>query len=239
MMEDDSSELARLVSLVAHELRTPLSVVSGYLKMLASERQGSLTDGQRRAVAGAGRACEQLTALAADMSWLGRIERGEVSPNRAPVPLAPLLREVTGAYTPHEDHPVTIETVSRDARNQGDDLTVVADAIHLRRALNTMLAAVVRAAPDHAAVQIAARRHDDREPPVLVIALAPAPQLDDLLGADTDTLEPPNESQGGLGVGLPLARRLMALDGGAIYARPHASGLGLLLTLTARAASPA
>ncbi len=245
------AELARLVSLVAHEIRTPLSVVSGYVKMLGSERQGPLNEAQRRSVAGADRACQQLMALAGDLSWLARIERGEVSPNRVPVSLERLLGEIAAAHTPHEEHPVTVEAGGAggagapgdaDAMNGAGErgagaLIVTADAVHLRRALTSMLAAVVRGAPDHATVQIIGRR-DPGGPngaarAALAIALAPVSLVDDLLDADTSTLDPLNEGLGGLGVGLPLARRLVALDGGAIHGRATPEGLGLVLTLPA------
>jgi signal transduction histidine kinase len=234
MSED--AELARLVSLVAHELRTPLSVVSGYVKMLASERQGPLTDAQRRSLAGADRACQQLTGLAADMSLLARIARAEVSPNRAPVPLERLLAELQAAHVSLDEHPVTVEAIVETR-----PLTVEADAIHLRRTLTSLLAAVVRAAPDHADVQIVAARREAGTPPkpVTVVAFGPASAIRDLLAADPETLDPLNESSGGLGVGLPLARRLMALDGGTIGARTTADGLGLRLTLPAWPARPA
>jgi signal transduction histidine kinase len=230
----DESELSRLITLVAHELRTPLSVVSGYLKMLASERGGSLTDAQRRAVSGADRACVQLTTLANEVSWLGKLERGEVAPNRAPLPLAPLLREIAGGHTPHDEHPVNVEAV--DGPGSGE-LTITADAIHLRRALNAMLSAVVRAAPDHATVQIASvtRPREPRAtgggPALLVIAIAPVSQIDSLLAADLATLDAPNESQGGLGVSLPLVRRLMALDHGSIHVRKTDGSFSMVLTL--------
>ncbi len=228
----DETELSRLITLVAHELRTPLSVVSGYLKMLASERGGPLTDAQRRAVSGADRACVQLTTLANEVSWLGKLERGEVAPNRAPVALAPLLREIAGGHTSHDEHPVSVEAVDGDGRGSGK-LTITADAIHLRRALNAMLSAVV-AAPDHATVQIASatRPRDGGGPALLVIAIAPVSQIDSLLAADPATLETPNESQGGMGVGLPLVRRLMALDHGTIHARKTDGSFSMLLTLS-------
>jgi signal transduction histidine kinase len=224
----DEAELARLVTLVAHELRTPLSVVSGYVKMLASERQGPLTEAQRRSVAGADRACQQLMALAADLSWLARIARDEIAPNRAPVALERLLAEIQGTHEPHEEHPVTVEAIV-----ETKPLSITADGNHLRRALTSMLAAVVRAAPDHAVVQLVASRRDHGAPAVIAIACAPAVAMGDLLAADPQTLDPLNEALGGLGVGLPLARRLMALEGGAIGARTTADGLGLLLTLPA------
>jgi signal transduction histidine kinase len=227
VMSDDA-ELARLVTLVAHELRTPLSVVSGYVKMLAGERQGPLTEAQRRSVAGADRACQQMMGLAADVSWLARIARGEVAPNRAPVALERLLADIQAAHASPDEHPVTVEAIV-----ETKPLTIHADAIHLRRALTSMLAAAVRGAPDHAVVRLVAGRRDAATPPQPVIAIAcgPADAVGDLLAADPHTLDPLDEALGGLGVGLPLARRLMALEGGTIGTRATPGGLGLLLTL--------
>ena len=39
-----------LFSQGAHEIRNPISVILGYVRMLASERLGPLTDAQRKAV---------------------------------------------------------------------------------------------------------------------------------------------------------------------------------------------
>ena len=39
-----------LLSQGAHEIRNPISVILGYVRMLASERLGPLTDAQRKAV---------------------------------------------------------------------------------------------------------------------------------------------------------------------------------------------
>jgi signal transduction histidine kinase len=239
------ADLARLATLVAHEMRTPLSVVSGYMKMLAGERQGPLTEAQRRSVEGATRASQLLTTLAADLSLLAKIARGEVSSNRTTVAIGPLLDDVAAAHTPVDDHPVRVESAapSGDAAPSaartptegagaalGSGAVVVqADASHLRRVLTVLLAAVVRGAPDEATVRLAARQRDA----VVAIVLAPAAAIEGLLDADPDSLEALDESVGGLGVGLPLARALVALDQGGIRTRSTPQGLGILITLPA------
>jgi signal transduction histidine kinase len=225
--EEAAADLARLATLVAHEMRTPLSVVSGYMKMLAGERQGPLTEAQRRSVAGADRACQQLIALAADMSWLGRIGRGEVSPNPTPVALNSLLAELAAAHTPIDEHPVYVESGAGTAADAAT-LTIEADAVNLRRVLTSLLAAVVRGAPDEATVRLLARRGNSG---AVAVAVAPIALIDELLAADPETLDAVDEATGGLGVGLPLARRLLALEGGAIRARATPQGLGILVTL--------
>jgi signal transduction histidine kinase len=228
------ADLARLATLVAHEMRTPLSVVSGYMKMLAGERQGPLTEAQRRSVEGATRASQQLTTLAADLSLLARIVRGEVSANRSPVALQPLLADLAAGHTPHDEHPVQVEAVSAA---DPAALTVSVDAANLRRALAVLLAAAVRSAPDEATLRITARRRTDGGATATatstIIAIAPADAIEALLEADPETLATPDESTGGLGVGLPLARWLVGLDGGTMRAQKTPHGLGILVLLPA------
>jgi signal transduction histidine kinase len=236
-MPESSSDLARLLSLIAHELRTPLSVTSGYVKMLASERPGPLTDAQKHALGGAGRSCAHLTTVATDLSLLGRLERGEISPQPAAIDLERLAKEVVEGYVVHPDHPVSVSLT--DGANA--PLTLQADPEHLRRALAALLAAVVRAAPDDGAVQIGWKTltasngwsgvagMDDG--PRALIGLALADRLDDLLKADASSLGPLDELQAGLGMALPVVRRLMGLEGGTIRSARESQSLGLRLTL--------
>jgi signal transduction histidine kinase len=236
-MPEFSTDLARLLSLIAHELRTPLSVTSGYVKMLASERPGPLNEAQKHALGGAGRSCAHLTTVAADLSLLGRLERGEVSPQPAAIDLEAVAKEVVEGYVSHPDHPVSVGLTDGAAAS----LTLQADRDHLRRALGALLAAVVRAAPDDGAVRIGwttltasngwsgIAGLDDG--PRVLIGLALADRLDDLLKADASSLEPLDELQAGLGMALPVVRRLMGLEGGTIQSARESTALGLRLTL--------
>jgi signal transduction histidine kinase len=236
-MPESSSDLARLLSLIAHELRTPLSVTSGYVKMLASERPGPLTEAQKHALGGAGRSCAHLTTVATDLSLLGRLERGEVSPQPAAIDLEALAREVVEGYVVHPDHPVTVSLTDGASASP---LTFQADRDHLRRALTALLAAVVRAAPDDGAVRIGWKTltasgwsgvagMDDG--PRVLIGLALVDRLDALLQADASSLQPLDELQAGLGMALPVVRRLMGLEGGTIRSVRESQALGLRLTL--------
>jgi histidine kinase len=236
-MPESSSDLARLLSLIAHELRTPLSVTSGYVKMLASERPGPLNEAQKHALGGAGRSCAHLTTVATDLSLLGRLERGEISPRPAAIDLEALAQEVVEAYVVHPDHPVTVSLTDGAAA----PLTLQADREHLRRALSALLAAVVRAAPDDGAVRIGWKTvtasngwsgvagMDDG--PRVLIGLALVDRLDTLLQSDASSLEPLDELQAGLGMSLPVVRRLMGLEGGTIQSARESQSLSLRLTL--------
>ena len=55
---------SRLMGTIAHDLRTPVTVIRGYLKMMLSERVGPVTQDQKECLEGAMNSMNQLTSLA-------------------------------------------------------------------------------------------------------------------------------------------------------------------------------
>src|SRR3954462_12371978 len=87
-----SSELLpRVMSLAVHELRTPVTVVGGYLRMLLRVQAGPLTDKQRKMLEEAERSCGRLGALVNEMSEFGKLESGDVALARQEIDVAALL----------------------------------------------------------------------------------------------------------------------------------------------------
>ena len=86
------------MSLAVHELRTPVTVVCGYLRMLLKEHGGPLTDKQRKMLQEAERSCERIGALVAEMSDLGKLESRELPVARQEVDMA-ALREARRSST--------------------------------------------------------------------------------------------------------------------------------------------
>jgi len=203
--------MVRLLMLVAHELRTPLTVASGYLKMIDSERLGPVTEPQRKAVLASQRACAQLLTLASDLSFLASLERGDAVLQRAPVLASTLVADALAACTNH-DYPVRFESAGED------DVTVVVDPVRMRHAIESLIRCVARTVPDGATVRVSRVLHDDAGRTSLAIIIAQAGDADTLAAIDHSHLEPIDEWQGGLGVGLPLARRFISVEGGDVRA---------------------
>jgi signal transduction histidine kinase len=223
-MASSHEDLIRLLTLTAHELRTPLSVASGYLKMLSTERLGPLGEAQRKAVVAAGKSCDQLLALASDLSTLARLERGEAALSRAPVSAASLIADAIASCVTSEQHPVTINSVGHD------DVTVLVDPVRTRHSLCSLITAVARGVPDGATVTVSHVLHTDHGSPRLVVIIAQDGQADAEAAFDHRHLEPFDEWEGGLGVGLPLAQRFLRLEGGDIRAL-ETDCPGLVVTL--------
>src|SRR5689334_25234544 len=78
-MTAEQNFFPRAMSLAVHELRTPVTVVAGYLRMLLREQGGPLTDKQRKMLEEAERSCARIGALVAEMSDLGKLEGRELA----------------------------------------------------------------------------------------------------------------------------------------------------------------
>src|ERR1700738_5239969 len=95
-MEPPNQSFARLLSLAVHELRTPASVVGGYLRMLQRGNESPLTERQRKMVEEAEKSCVRLVALVAELSEVSKLDSGLVEFVKQPLDLFTLIEEVGG-----------------------------------------------------------------------------------------------------------------------------------------------
>jgi two-component system OmpR family sensor kinase len=86
---------ARLVSLAAHDLRTPLATIHGFAQTLA--RLGGLEQPRDRYVEMIVAAARQLTELLDELSLAARIEGNRFEPNLQPVDTLDLARDAANA----------------------------------------------------------------------------------------------------------------------------------------------
>src|SRR6478736_4350084 len=99
----------KVLSLSVHEFRTPLTVVSGYIRMLLKDRAGAITDQQRRLLEEAEKSCGWLSALVAEVSELSNLEAGTLPYNRQQTDLRAAIRDAAAHLPPLPDRDVPIE----------------------------------------------------------------------------------------------------------------------------------
>lgn len=201
-----------MLSLAVHEFRTPVTVVSGYLRMLLRERAGPVSDSQRRLLEEAEKSCARLSALIGEMSDLGQLLDGRQSLSHAPADLRAMLTEIHAATPAADDQAGVV------LENSAAALEVSGDAARLRRTLESVLFALRREIIDGSDLVISATRRPKNDGAVAWIAFG-TPEVSALLReASADDLGPFDEWRGGCGLALPLARRVIEMHGGRLLA---------------------
>src|SRR5262245_22555268 len=108
-MPVEHNAFPRALSLAVHEFRTPVTVVSGYLRMLLREQGGPLTEKQRKMLEEAERSCGRLSALVGEMSELGKLEGGELAFGRQEFDLGALITDLASGMHEGEDRGVRLD----------------------------------------------------------------------------------------------------------------------------------
>ena len=200
----------KLLSLAVHEFRSPLTVVSGYVRMLLKERAGPLSEQQRRLLEEAEKSCGRLAVLLAELSDLSNLEAGTAAFNRSRLDVHAALGEVIEGLPPLPDRTVSIEL-------SGTSGGVHADATRLKAALTSILLALRRelVTSDRLGVRVERTSADGR--PSVLITIAEAARLDQLTNLQPADLATFDEWRGGNGLGLVNARLVIEAHQGRIW----------------------
>jgi signal transduction histidine kinase len=223
-------ETHRLLTLAVHELRTPLNVAAGYLRMLLDPRSGRLADRQAQF---AGKAAESLETLArhvADLNEIARLDSGELALTPRRHDLATLTASVVEALALEQKTPRPVLHAEPGSFPADIDVERVA------RALRACLRALAREVPDPGLLVVSLARRDSFTVQVTLGSQGLGSGLDPAAGA----WGPPDEWGGGLGLELPLARRVIERHGGRLLSRPgpgHGSAFLIVLPLAAAGSS--
>jgi signal transduction histidine kinase len=198
-----------LLSLAVHELRTPASVIGGYLRMLQRDIDAPLTDRQQKMIDEAEKSCARLVALIAELSEISKLDAEVLAPSLKPVDTFSLLAEVAGLVHEAEDRNVRLKVQGLEA-----GAPMPGDAPRLRSTFDAIFRALLREKPGPCTL-IADRRRATRDGRTwAVIVVAEEASVQD---AYNRAPGPFDEHRGGMGLALPLARRVIEHHGGRLW----------------------
>jgi two-component system sensor histidine kinase BaeS len=214
----------QLIADVAHELRTPLAVLAGYLE---AARDGIEVAG-RDPLQLAEREARQLTRLVNDLQELALADSRQLILKPGPVTLRhlvePLAEEWEAVAAQHDVH-FTCSIAP-------EDLIVEVDAGRIHQVLTNLLANAVRHTPPGGTITLTARG-DDHQVTLRVDDTGPgiAPEdlphvFERLYRADRARTKGTarDDDYGGFGLGLAIAKSLVEMHGGRIGADPRPEG---------------
>jgi signal transduction histidine kinase len=220
---------SRFLSMASHELKTPLTSISGLSQVLLRRLQRRLADGppspeewdaeQRGHV-------DRLEMLNSQAARLGRIvdelldvsriESGKLEFHLAPVDLPRLAREVVERMQlSTAQHTISLELEATS------DKPIEADQDHLEQVLDNLLSNAIKYSPNGGEIRV---RVDNQSPTEVVLSVQdsgmgiPPNQLDDVFGLFYQAEDPISRRTGGMGLGLYISREIVVRHGGRIWA---------------------
>jgi signal transduction histidine kinase len=228
MTTSDRSVLPRALSLAVHELRTPITVASGYLRMLLREQAGPIADKQRKMLEEADRSCARIGALIAEMSELGKLEAGEVTVPTTPFDLAALTMEVASSMHEGSDRGIRLDVRARRA------VMVAGDRARLAAALRALMLSTLRERGQPGIIVVECSTLQDVRQTWAVVTIGEETMTRSLLDSGRGTPPSFDEWRGGLGLALPVGRRIIEAHGGAVWSTPTAMRAGSAMRLPVR-----
>jgi signal transduction histidine kinase len=215
----------QLIADVAHELRTPLAVLTGYLE---AARDGVEVAG-RDPVQLAEREAHQLTRLVDDLQELALADAHQLLLAPEPVTLADLIEPLAEEW----EVIASRADIAFTHRIDPPDLRIEVDPGRIRQVLTNLLTNALKHTPSHGRIGLGAEARGVRVRFTVTdtgsgIAPEDLPHVfERLYRADRARTKPPagTRDTGGFGLGLAIAKSLVEMHGGTIGAQPEAEGM--------------
>lgn len=217
---------------LGHELRNPLAALSAALQVMGHRAKGdpSSLDLHARCE----RQVENLSRLVDDLLDTSRITRGEVDLRRQIVDLAAVLQQAIQTTRPRMDarrHEVSI-TIGPGP------FSIDGDPTRLEQVFVNLLANAAKYTDPEGRIAVRLKRDEGAGAPCAVVSVRDSgrgierSKLSSVFELFMQVETGIERSEGGLGIGLTLVQRLVALHGGEVLA--ESDGLGQGSTFTVR-----
>ncbi|MBE5023874.1 HAMP domain-containing histidine kinase [Olsenella sp. DSM 107455] len=223
-LADESARRSDLVTYLAHDLKTPLTSVIGYLSLL--DEVPDMPEAQRVRYTGVAldKAC-RLERLVNEFFDITRYSLTNIELELAPVDLAGLLVQLADEFYPalaaHGNVArVTVAGTVRTVERPGEPLVVTADAARLARVFGNLLRNAIAYSDEGTPVEIGATAGEGSV--VVTVsdtgATIPSHKLRAIFDRFFRLDGSRGSATGGAGLGLAIAREIVELHGGTISA---------------------
>jgi signal transduction histidine kinase len=148
----------KFISLVAHELRTPMTSIKGYTDLLLTESAGPITEGQGNFLNVIKSNVNRMDALVADLADISRIETGNLKLDIVHLPLPETIREALGSLSPKFENKNQTLTIQIPEKLPA----VKADANRLIQVLTNLLTNAWKYTPPNGKITVSAHQDIDQ-----------------------------------------------------------------------------
>ncbi|MBI2342860.1 MAG: hypothetical protein HYV02_00755 [Deltaproteobacteria bacterium] len=212
-LQELSEKKSSFVSYVAHELKSPLSVIRGSMGNMMGGVYGPVNEAQQRAIQMVQQTVDRLVRMIRDLLDLSRIEVGKLPLKAEEVDFGALVRQVADHYAEE----CAEKRLAFEQTIPSETIAVAGDRDRLAQVVINLVTNAIQYTPDHGHIALRVEQADG------TVRLAVE---DSGMGIHENDLErifhsyeqvDPGE-RSGHGLGLPIAREIVKLHGGKIWA---------------------
>ena len=220
------------VSIISHELRTPMTSISGALDLVLNVLSGSMNPRQRRYLALAKDSADRLNGTVDDLLDLSKFAKGRLKMSFAPTVLDELIRAALDKY----DAALTERRAQVLVDLPPQALTLVADPHRLGQVFNNLITNALKFMQEGGQIRIAACASTDAPEHACVSfwnsgESIPESDLERIFDKFEQVRSIRTKKMRGTGLGLAICRSIVECHGGRIWAEPCADGGQFLLML--------
>jgi PAS domain S-box-containing protein len=224
-IRDSERQKDEFLAMLAHELRNPLAAI----RYATEATRQATPDSNGEMLDVIDRQASNLTRLIDGLLDISRISQEKIQLRREPIDAATIIERAVTAL-----QPLMAETGDRLIVDVADaPLPLFVDATRTEQIIANLLTNAAKYSPDGSEITLRAFA-DDGEAVIQVIdrgigiSAEMLPRVFDLFAQAEQTLD---RSQGGLGIGLTVVRKLTEMHGGAVSAQSAGEGQGSTFTV--------
>jgi signal transduction histidine kinase len=215
------------LAMLGHELRNPLAAIMNAVQVMHASTKNP--ERISTSVALVDRQTRNLRRIVDDLLDVARVTRGKIELRKEPTDIGQIVLQAIEVVRPLLSRPEEVEV----AHLSDSPLLVDADRTRLEQSIVNLLLNAIKFTPGDRRIRISVAR-EEREAIVSIsdngigIASDVLPRIFDLFAQADRSLD---RSQGGLGIGLFVCKRLVELHGGSISAFSEGSGRGAVFEI--------
>ena len=233
-LRDNDARKDEFLAMLAHELRNPLAAINNSVRISSLSGRKEDVDWSMGIIS---RQLKHLSRLIDDLLDVSRISRGKIDLRRSVVDVGPILDSAIETVRPLAEERKHRLLVSIDREGLWADV----DPTRLEQVATNLLVNAAKYSENEGTIRLSAAKQGDR----IVISIKDQgvgippeklPEMFELFAQGDRSLA---RSEGGLGIGLTVVKKLVELHGGTVHATSEGPGRGSEFTVAIPAAARA